>query len=149
MDATQEAIIDFAERRAREVWEDKQQPYLLALLSPELMARDVDYKAVLGPLKLKEFLQAEGVGKVKLVLHPTQRSKVGVIPHDIEFSFDATEYGLAGTAELARPSSGPARPLNARFVVMNFLQLLATLPKEEAEKVHIPTSVLAMLIKVR
>lgn len=149
MDATQEAIIDFAAQRAREVWDDKQQPYLLALLSPELKARDVDYKALLGPLKLREFLQSEGSGKVKLVFHPVQRAKIGIIPHDKEFSYDASVGDTDSAGELARSSLGVARPINARFVVMNFLQLLATLPKEEVEKVVIPASVLATLVKVR
>ena len=149
MDTNQEKIIDFAARRAGEVWRDMQRPYLLSLLSPELKAHDIDYKAVLGPLKLKEFLQSSGSGKLKLILHPTQRSKVGIIPYDKEFAYEATEIEPVTEAELVRSNPSFARPLNARFVVMNFLQLLATLPKDEAEKVHIPTSVLAMLIKAR
>ena len=149
MDSTREHIIEIAAQRALEVWTARQQPYLLALLGPDLKARGVDYKEVLRPLRLKEFLQSEGPAKVKLVLHPTQRAKIGIIPKDQDFSYDASVVVPTVTSELDRSTQGAVRPPTPRFVVMNFLQLVATLPKEEAEKVQIPTSVLAMLVKAR
>lgn len=147
MEQTQESIIDFAAQRAKEVWDEKHEPYLLALLSPELKSRNVDYKAVLGQVKLKELFLSQGTDKVKLVSHPTQRAKIWLIPHDKNFAYPAQQHVAATASEIAGFASVPSRSQSPRFIVMNFIQLLATLPKEEAEKVHIPASVLAMLIK--
>ena len=97
---------------------------------------------------MKEFIQSEGAGRVKVILHPSQRSKVGIIPHDQDFEFSEIHTEDAASETERQPITSP-RVHNSRFIVMNFLQLLATLPPEELAKVKIPTGVLAMLVKAK
>jgi hypothetical protein len=149
MEATTEAIIEYVARRASEVWEEKQQPYLLALLSPDLRANGVEYKAVLGPIKLKEFLQTQAADKVKLITHPTQKAKVGVIPNDKEFAYETSASTAGQPGSVTKDTSTSSRPQNARVVVLNFLQLLGTLSSEDLEGVQIPASVLVKLLSAR
>jgi len=152
MEATPELIVDFAAQRAREIWDAKQEPYLLALLGPELKAREIDYKAALGQIRLKEFFQSQGGNKVKLVSHPGHRSKIGLIPSNENFEYKVQDHANDAAAEVLNPpqvATNTPRTLKSRYIVLDFLQLLSSIPKEEAEKVQIPASVLAMLIKVR
>lgn len=148
MDQTPEAILAFAAKRAREAWEKDQQPYLLARLSPELAEEGMDYKSVLGGQRLKDFFGG-AAEQVKVVRHPSQKSKVGLIPADKDFAY----------VEAAAPADRKAPPRTVtperfngsrrRNVVAHFLQLVSELDEADAAQVQIPTHILTKLMRDR
>jgi hypothetical protein len=148
VEATAPAILEFAAQRAKESWDERQQPYLLARLSPDLAREGVDYKSVLGEVRLKDFFQSAG-DQIRLVIHPTQRTKIGLVPAGIEFEFAPAAAGAPSSGRSAEPMTDPLRASAARrrYIVSNFLGLLAELDDEDAAQVQIPTVVLTKLLR--
>lgn len=146
MDKTPDAIIAFARSRAEAAWEKNQQPYLLALLSPELSKEGVDYKEVLGGQRLKDFLGA-AVAQIKLVSHPNQKSKIGIIPADKDYMFPVAAAEAAPVAAEKAPAEERSGRSRRRYIVSQFLQLIAELDDGEAAQVQIPTHILAKLLR--
>lgn len=147
MEPTAEAILQFASQRAQQTWDDDGTAYLLARLSPELREQGIDYKGVIGPQTLKEFVSG-APDKLRVVLHPTQRSKVGLVPAGIDFEFPAAlEMPAKDTPPAAQPRTTSRQ--SARYTVMAFLELIGKLEPGDAERVQIPTDVLAKLFRTR
>jgi hypothetical protein len=146
MDKTPEAIIAFARARAEAAWERDQQPYLLAFLSPDLTKEDVDYKEVLGGQRLKDFLSA-ATAHIKLVFHPHQKSKIGIIPADKDYIFPVAAPDPAPVVEPKALSEERGGRSLRRYIVSQFLQLVADLDDEDAAQVQIPTHILAKLLR--
>ncbi len=143
MDQTPEAIIAFVRDRARDEWQPGK-PYLLARLSPELVEQGVDYKEVLQGQKLKDFLRTVP-DQVRLVFHPNQRSKVGVVLPDNDFEFEApNEEADESTPQKLSSHTNVSR---RRYLVMGFLQLVGDLPTDDAEQIVIPTHILSKLLR--
>lgn len=145
-DPTPASIIDFAAAQAIKEWEDKARPYLLARLSPDLAARGIDYRAVLGEQKLKDFVRTSD--KLKVIVHPHQKSKIGLIPPEQDYTFPEE----AEAPDPSAPSQQPRERSTAsrrRYVVTNFLQLLSELDDAEAAQVVIPTNILTKLMRER
>lgn len=146
MDKTPAAIIAFARARAEAAWEKDQQPYLLAFLSPDLVKEGVDYKEVLGGQRLKDFLNA-APAHIKLVFHPHQKSKIGIIPANKDYIFPVAAPEPAPVAEpKALPDDRGGRS-KRRYIVSQFLQLVAELDDVDAAQVQIPTLILAKLLR--
>ena len=147
MDKTREAILEFAAGQAEREWNAKQHPYLLARLSPDLSAQGIDYKEVLGEMKLNEFVRTAGE-KIKVVSHPSQKSKIGLIPPDKDFEYPVESFVArasdAATSRIER--SGVSR---RRYIVSNFLQLVSELDDADAAQVQIPTNILTRLMRDR
>lgn len=147
MEQTPEAILTFAARCAQETWDGNQQPYLLARLSPDLAKEGVNYKDVLGEQRLKDFVRS-APDRIKVVAHPSQKSKVGLIPPDKDFEYDATPTRIG--AKAPTPSSFSEKRSGHRcYIVSNFLQLLSELDDAEAAQVQIPTHILTKLMRER
>jgi hypothetical protein len=143
MDQTPEAIVAFARERARDEWQPDK-PYLLARLSPDLKEQGVDYKEVLQGQRLKDFLRSVP-DQVRLVFHPDQRSKVGVVLPENDF-----EFGIAqNDGDEPRPNTRHEHTnlTRRRYLVMGFLQLLGELDQRSAEQVVIPTHILSRLLR--
>jgi hypothetical protein len=146
VDPTPDGIIDFAAAQAAKEWEEKQRPYLLARLSPDLAGQGVDYREVLGEQKLKDFVRTSD--KLKVVAHPDQKSKIGLIPPDKQYAYPANEAVPTVTPAASHPperSSASRR----RYIVANFLQLVSELDEAEAAQVQIPTHILTKLMRER
>ena len=147
MEPTPEAILDFAARRARETWEAQQQPYLLSRLSPELSKEGIDYKGILGEQRLKEFMRTAPAGRIKVVTHKTQKSRIGLIPADQEFEFETVAEAVA-QPPLVKPSGTEKGKRSWRaYIVSNFLQLVSELDEAEAAQVQIPLPLLTKLMR--
>lgn len=153
MDATADAIRDYAIQRTHEAWVEKQ-PYFLARLSPELQARGVNYKEVIGPRPLKRFLEEEAASHLRVVSHPLKRNMIGLIPAGEHYEFasqiinsEDESTGVRQVEPLAHERAG--KKPNGRFIVMAFLDLLAELDPSDLDKVNLPTSILAKLVRRR
>jgi hypothetical protein len=147
VDKTPDAIIEFAAAQATKAWDKNQSPYLLARLSPDLVAQGIEYKEVLGEQKLKDFLR-KATDKVKVVIHPTQAARIGLIPPDKFYEY-STEAAPAEESATTSPRSERPNLSRKRYIVMNFLQLVSELDEAEAAQINIPTNILIKLMRDR
>lgn len=141
-----EAILSFAFERAKDAWSKNEQPYFLARLGPDLAREGINYKGILGEQRLADFVRS-GHKYVKVVSHPTQRSKIGLIPPDKDF-----EFAVEPVSPESKFASGPSpidrgRGSRRRYIVSNFLQLLSELNDADAAQVQIPTNILTKLMR--
>jgi hypothetical protein len=143
LDATEEGLVGFLAQKAQERWQDAQQPYLLSLVGPDLKALAVDYHAIIGLERLKTFAKrTEDSGGYKLVEHPRQKAKVGVVPAESEFAFPEDDMHRHSASAEQYLDSGNER----ERVVIGFLRALSRLSNEELDGVVIPTRVLVKLL---
>jgi len=97
-----------------------------------------DFRTALGSRTLKAFIkETEQFGGYKLVEHPIQRARVGVVPAGADYKFPSEMDHSSMT--IAKGSHQEA--------TLAFFRALATLPSEDLEKVIIPASVLVKLLK--
>lgn len=143
MASNEKDLVNFLEKKAKEAWSGHGQPYLISSVAADFKAEcGVDYKDILGPERLKSAVSRLGQGSdFKVVFHPSQRAKIGIIPNAAEFSFREDVSKDGGDAEKKRAAGHRQR------IVLSFLDLLHGLPKEELESVNIPTNVLVKLLK--
>ena len=146
MEVTPETILAFAAKQAEQAWKEKRSPYLLSSLAPDLEKDGVHYKAILGDQRLKEFLQT-AQDKVQLIFHPTQKSRIGLIPPGEHYEFERVSTSsepkeVPSAAHRASPSGS-----QRRYIVANFLQLLTELDDDEAAQVQIPTHILTKIMR--
>lgn len=119
-------------------WNENNSPVLLSALPPLLKGKVPDFRTILGDGSLKSFIkQTQVIGGYKLVEHPTQHARVGLVPENIDFEFPA----------MPTLSSGPVTSKANQEATLSFLRALSTLPSSDLEKVIIPTSVLIKLLK--
>ena len=65
--------------RTRERWEAKQEPLLLSQLGPDLLARGVNFKEIID-VPMKKYIEENLGSTVRVISHPEQPQKVGIIP---------------------------------------------------------------------
>jgi len=146
IEPTPDAILSFASERAKEAWAKNEQPYLLARLSPDLAKEGISYKGVLGEQRLADFVRS-GHAYVKVVSHPSQKSKIGLIPPDKDFDFAGESAAVKHKIPVADTSIDRKKGLRRRYIVSNFLQLLSELDDAEVAQVQIPTNILTKLMR--
>ncbi|WCM20358.1 hypothetical protein NDK50_02460 [Paraburkholderia bryophila] len=123
---------------ADEAWAKSNGPALLSNLPGELrtVAGGDDYRDALGKRTLKAFIAETGSANgYKLIEHPTQRAKVGLLPADAEFSFP---FDSKAEQNACNQRTGVSD-------VVTLLTILGKLPPEDLEKITIPVSVLVKL----
>lgn len=140
-----ETILRYAIARAQEAWADAQ-PYMLARLSPDLLKEGINYKEVLGEQRLKDFVLA-APDRIKVVTHPTQRSKIGLVPPDADFAFAPASESIAPQIVTSPTSGDRTKGSRRRYVVSNFLHLLSELDDADAVQVQIPMHILTKLMR--
>lgn len=146
MEPTPESILAFARQKAQQAWDNKAPPYLLSNLSPDLAKEGIDYKGVLGEQRLKDFLRSAPT-QIKVVVHPTQKSKVGLIPPDESYAYETTQVPAESTP-VAKPAGSEKGKRSWRvYIVSNFLQMLSELEDSEASQVQIPLPILTKLMR--
>lgn len=143
---TPDSLLAFAAERAKEAWAKDEQPYLLARLSPDLAKEGINYKGVLGEQRLADFVRS-GHAYVKVVSHPTQKSKIGLIPPDKDFEFASEPAAAELKTAYVPPSIDRSKGSRRRYIVSNFLQLLSELDDADAAQVQIPTNILTKLMR--
>jgi hypothetical protein len=143
MPETIEELSKFIADRTRQEWELTQEPYLLAKIPPALQGQGKNYREIIDPMTLKQFVSSL-TDTVQLVQHPTQKSKIGLIPNGATYSFANLYQGGATSVPSNKQKSSYSR--NPKNVILNFLQALSHLEAKELEKVQIPISVLVRLL---
>ncbi|MCC5957701.1 MAG: hypothetical protein JJU07_16495 [Natronohydrobacter sp.] len=143
---TKEELIEFLQRRTTEVWEDSSQPYYLARVQPDLQESGRNYRDATGEQTLASF--SETVPDIRVVRHPHQKAKIGLVPASSSFEFLEIEgqSSTEATTPLMPSRSRIYRPGSQR-VVADFLQLLSTLDDDILKDFHIPSLVLAKMLR--
>ncbi len=149
MDQTPDAILEFAADIARKTWDKGKGPFKLPDLAPALKEAGINYHDVLGGQRLRAFLLT-APQKVKVVVHPTQRANIVLIPPEETFEWPE------GTSK-SSPMPSFNTPLvpefvgnsKRRYIVSNFLRLVSELSDDDAAQVQIPTHILIKLMRDR
>lgn len=124
---------------AKEHWATYSHPVLLSNLPPLIEEKIQDYKKLLRGSSLKAYIkESSAANGVKLVEHPTQKAKVGIVPADIDFQFEP----------IPTDASAARKPKFDPSILLAFLNELSKLPDTEIEKVNIPVSVLSQINQV-
>lgn len=121
---------------AEENWRTLRQPMLLSGLPRKLEERlKADYKQLLGSENLKGFIQSTGSANgYRLVEHPTQRAKLGLVPASVDFKFtDDSENAVLLEDVSARDIEG-------------FVRVLCSLTPNELSRVLLPAHLVVKLI---
>lgn len=138
MSFTPEELEEFLYQKAQEEWDKKSQPFFLAWVQPELEKISKDYKDAIPNQRLNEFV--EGAVSLKLVRHPTQFAKVGVIPSDKEFSFPISKK----QADL--PNSSSSKMPLSESALVSFVEAISKMPREELVDFKVPATLLVALL---
>lgn len=121
---------------ASEDWQAYRQPVLLSRLPKKLSERrpPIDYKLILGTGSLKSFIRDNApAGGYRLVEHPTQRAKLGIVPASVDFEFPI---------ELDTPTSEAL----SRQDIEGFTRVLRFLTPDELRCVSLPASLVLRLL---
>jgi hypothetical protein len=129
-------IIELAEA----CWDTSAEPLLLSKLGPALKNGGFDYKSILLEQGLGSFISNE-VDELKIVKHPSQYAKIGVLPAAAEYSYE--EYKAPSTNELTEQD----RLIKSRRAFYDFIKAISKLPPEDIEDVNIPTRVIVRLLE--
>lgn len=116
------------------------QPILLSKLQPIVINKmsKEKYEKLLNGRTLKQFLQATSSNEsgYRVVIHPNQAAKIGVVPFDSEFSYDENH----SHTEKSAPQKSSDR-------VQALLKILSSLSDQDLEKIDIPVTVFVKLYK--
>lgn len=120
---------------AIENWQAFRQPMLLSGLPKKLSERlDADYRQILGAVTLKKFIKDSGPAMgFRLVEHPTQRSKLGIVPTDVDFEFQI------------EPSIPVSDTLSYQDI-QGFTRVLRSLTPDELRRMALPASLVVRLL---
>mgnify|MGYP003554565011 CR=1 FL=1 len=116
-------------------WSEKARPVLLSAL-PKLLNEQLndDYKSLLAEESLKSFIKrTEEQSGYRLVEHPTQRAKLGLIPASENFSFESEE------------KSSTVIDMN-RDDIYAFARVLQSLSEDDRKSITFPASVVMKLL---
>lgn len=78
-----EAII----RLTSDNWGKSKRPLLLSALGPLLVREGINFKEIISPLKLLQYIKFSLDSDLEIVYHPTISEKVGLVPSSEEFSY--------------------------------------------------------------
>ncbi len=140
---TREEFIRFIEDRAIEKWPDG--PYMLSAIGTELAVSGDDYRPLIKPLKLRQFVLATEFERIKAVPHPHHHAAVALVPKAEDFSFQEAEVGAsseAGGNDERQPT--PSRA-SAFSPAARLLGILSRLPEDDLARVDIPVDLLVKL----
>jgi len=124
---------------AQENWSSSAHPILLASLPKRL--EDIvgsEYRSLLADQSLKSFIRAtEATGKYRLVQHPTQSAKVGLLPAEAVYEFPDDSGHLAARANLSQRD------------VEGFVRVLDSLTADELRHVTLPATLVVRILSIR
>lgn len=118
-------------------WSSKQQPVLLSALPMLLKDHlNADYKDALNGETLKDFIKRTSVAfQYRLVEHPTQKAKLGLVPAEVPFEFPTIPISSSVSLTTADAHA--------------FARVLLSLTEEEQRAVLLPGTLVAKLITAK
>lgn len=140
---TEGDIIAFLKTQADSNWQSSQEPFLLSQAAPGMKASGLDYQAILGDERLKAFVKrTEEQGGYRLVSHPVQKPKIGIVPAGETFEFSADDLGDGGERIPYRRPEASQSDYSSRAIV----RALSRLSDEELDQIVIPTRIFVKLL---
>lgn len=136
------ALGDHLREIVNENWAQSEQPILISLVPDRLRVRapSEDYKSALGAASLKAFVKSsQGEFGYRVVEHPTQKAKVGLVPEGCDYRFPDDEAKVVETS--------PEASIRAGADGIALLKTLAKLSDADLDKITIPVAVLAKLFR--
>jgi hypothetical protein len=144
LEKTEEGLQRFLKEKADAFWRDKKFPYLLSYIGVDMKADGFDYRSIVGEEGLKAFVRrTQRAGGYRLVEHPSQKAKVGIVPADFSYVFPETAI-----AESSHEYKQTKVATNEKAVI-GFLRALSRLPETDQDAVVIPVRVLTKLLGTR
>ncbi len=133
---------EFLVERVKTHWEVAKNMLFLADVPSELREhKHIDYRDVLGEKRLKAFVsETEQAGGYRLVQHPNQKAKLGLVPYEEKFEFPDSEKDETKSKQASH------LPSNTRKITLDFLAIVNSLPMSDRLEVNIPTRVIAKLL---
>ena len=139
MDETQ--LKEFLIERVKFYWSTPKKVLLLADVPSELEHKKLNYRDILGEKRLKAFAtETQGADGFKLIEHPHQKAKLGLVPYESEFEFPAT------VVEEPAPKRLKHLPSNTRRTTLDFLSIVNSLTEKEQSEIVIPARIVAKLL---
>lgn len=133
----------FLIEKAEKEWSENKQDYHLARIDPDFRKmHNEDYRTYLGDFeKISEF--ARHVDEIYVNQDPKALARIGIRPI---YAQNETQQKTANIQASKRHSSS-GEYSRAEKSLIYFLRMLSELPEGELQKIDIPTSALAKLIK--
>ncbi len=128
-------FIDDLTKKVNEFWSKKKEPLLLSNFST-FWKRD-EYEHILEEKTLKQFLQSLDDVEFKIVEHPNQKAKVGIIPLREHYEFTISNSNKDSIHEQHNKEKG----------LIMFLNSLKNLSDKDLESINIPVSIMVKLLK--
>jgi hypothetical protein len=95
---TEAELLKAISDKTKEHWEAKQEPLLLSELGPFLLANGINFREIMS-LPMKTFIEGKLHSDVKIIIHPDQPQKVGVLPIDVSYEFPPLRQQLQRTRD--------------------------------------------------
>lgn len=133
---------EFLIGRVKFHWDSANNMLFLADIPTELREhKKLNYRDILGEKRLKAFAaETEGKDSYRLVQHPSQKAKLGLVPYEAEFEFSDNEDN-----DIAQKRKEHF-PHNVRQTTLEFLTIVNSLPETDQEEITIPTKIIAKLL---
>ena len=145
-EATADELKAFLSEKALERWTIERKPYLLSEAAPHFRELGKQFRSLLvNDVTLTRWAETHGDGLFSVVRHPVQKAKVGIIPAGEVYNFP--EPITAQPATTAPEGASKEALRHRRLAVLKFFETISSLPDEDLEKIHIPVSVIAKLMK--
>lgn len=138
----EEQLKEFLIERVKFHWSSPKKVLLLADVPSELKEhKQQNYRDILGEKRLKAFVtEAQDTDGFKLIRHPNQKAKLGLVPYDAEFEFPDT---VRDEPVSKRPKHLPS---NTRRTTLEFLSIVNSLTEKEQSEIVIPARIVAKLL---
>ncbi|MGO3714404.1 hypothetical protein [Alcaligenes aquatilis] len=136
-------LIQALEKLVRDTWKNEKEPVLLSALPRILELTLPDFREILNGRSIKKFIVDTGAsGNYELVEHPSIRAKISVAPKDSNYQFPDSEKKPA-----YRKYAASKKTSESQEITLSFLKEVGNLAESEQDKIVIPVSILAKLLK--
>jgi len=129
-------------------WSESKSPILFAAIPPQIKRLLPNYQEILAGRNLSHFVRDNMFNLVKRVDHPTQRSKIGLIPHQEEYYFvdnaENDDFEISNTSKLRTQKD------SVDFNLRNILDLFSrfsVLSDDEIKEINIPFHIIYKIAK--
>ncbi len=139
-----DTLVEAISNWTRDHWSAHESPLLMSTIGANLQNSGVDYKSFLEGASLLQFLRTQNT-RVKVVQHSRQYARVGLVPPNMDYSFEeASESETSNESHASRDAEDLKRSRGAFY---SFIREISKLPEEEIEQIHIPMKVIVRLLE--
>ena len=147
MNDNEKHLINLIKEKANEKWESTKNPYLISSVGADLKSFQI--KDAIGNKRLRAWIsEHESELKLKIITQKKKKKKIGLIPSGETYEFPTNEQKIVRN-KVKHQKNETNTNIDNTEAVKNFLMAVKSLPKEDADRVIIPTSVLSILLGIK